>query len=118
MKRLMLTFLSIVLIVLLAAPVFAAPSRLVDDADLLSTTEEEIIAAKLDEVSQKWSMDVVIVTVDSIGDAAPNAYADDYYDYNGYGFGANHDGILLLISMEERDLTISTTGRLSNSKTF
>lgn len=37
-------------------------------------------------------------------------YADDYYDYNGYGFGPEKDGILFLISMEERDWYISTTG--------
>ena len=34
------------------------------------------------------------------------AFADDYYDYNGYA----PDGILLLVSMEERDRWISTTG--------
>ena len=111
MKRWMLTFLSVVLILLLAVPVFATPSRLVDDADLLTTVEEEIITEKLNEVSQKWSMDVVIVTVDSTNGAASDAFADDYFDNNGYGFGPNHDGILLLISMEYRDLTISTTGR-------
>ena len=38
------------------------------------------------------------------------AYADDYYDYNGYGAGADNDGILLLLSMEDRDWWISTTG--------
>jgi uncharacterized membrane protein YgcG len=38
------------------------------------------------------------------------AYADDFYDYNGYGFGANNDGCLLLVSMEDRDWWISTTG--------
>ena len=38
------------------------------------------------------------------------AYADDFYDYNGYGYGDSRDGILLLISMEERDWRISTCG--------
>ena len=37
-------------------------------------------------------------------------YADDFYDYNGYGFGENWDGVLLLVSMEDRDWWISTTG--------
>ena len=37
-------------------------------------------------------------------------YADDFFDYNGYGFGASYDGVLLLISMEDRDWWISTTG--------
>jgi uncharacterized protein len=38
------------------------------------------------------------------------AYADDYFDYNGYGYGSNYDGVLLLISMENRDWHISTCG--------
>lgn len=37
-------------------------------------------------------------------------YADDFFDYNGYGFGPDHDGILLLVSMAQRDWWISTTG--------
>lgn len=36
--------------------------------------------------------------------------ADDFYDDNGYGFGAEYDGVLLLVSMEDRDWRISTYG--------
>ena len=50
------------------------------------------------------------VTADTINGETPMAYADDYYDYNGYGAGADNDGILLLLSMEDRDWWISTTG--------
>ncbi|MGN0171843.1 MAG: TPM domain-containing protein, partial [Acutalibacteraceae bacterium] len=35
---------------------------------------------------------------------------DDFYDYNGYGFGANKDGILLLISREDWDCWMTTAG--------
>ncbi len=37
-------------------------------------------------------------------------YADDFYDDNGYGFGEDRDGILFLVSMEEREWHISTRG--------
>ena len=37
-------------------------------------------------------------------------YADDFYDYNGYGIGTDKSGILLLVSMEARDWHITTTG--------
>lgn len=84
--------------------------RLVDNADLLSDSEETELLAKLNEISEKQRFDVVIVTVDSLEGKTPQDYADDYYDYNGYGFGANNDGVLLLISMEDRDWYISTTG--------
>lgn len=85
-------------------------SRLVDNADLLNDSEETTLLAKLDEISERQQLDVVVVTVESVGDKTPEAYADDFYDYNGYGFGENHDGILLLVSMENRDWHITTTG--------
>lgn len=84
--------------------------RLVDDAGLLDESQEAEVLEKLDEISNRQMFDVVIVTVDSTEGKTPMAFADDYYDYNGYGVGENHDGILLLISMEERDWYISTTG--------
>lgn len=86
--------------------------RLVDDADLLSDSEEASLLARLDEISSRQQFDVVIVTVDSLGDYYYVDYADDYFDYNGFGFGENFDGALLLISMEpgNRVCYISTCG--------
>lgn len=85
-------------------------SRLVDNADLLNDSEETALLKKLDEISERQKMDVVVVTVESIGGKTREAYADDFYDYNGYGYGADHDGVLLLVSMENRDWHITTTG--------
>lgn len=87
-----------------------APSRLVDAADLLDESEEADILATLDEISVRQGMDVVIVTTLTLDGKSPMAYADDFFDYNGYGQGAGYDGVLLLVSMEDRDYYISTTG--------
>lgn len=84
--------------------------RLVDQADLLTDSEESDLSDRLDEISERHQFDVVVVTVDSLEGETAVVYADDFYDYNGYGFGDERDGILLLISMEERDWCISTTG--------
>ncbi len=84
--------------------------RLVDQADLLTDSEESALSDRLDEISERHQFDVVVVTVDSLEGETAVVYADDFYDYNGYGFGDERDGILLLISMEERDWCISTTG--------
>lgn len=84
--------------------------RIVDGAGLLSESEAAELSEKLDEISERQKLDVVIVTVDSLDGADVVAYADDYFDYNGYGFGEGKDGILFLISMEERDWCISTSG--------
>lgn len=84
--------------------------RLVDAAGLLSGSEAADLLRKLDEISERQSCDVVIVTTDSLQGKTPTAYADDFFDYNGYGFGENDDGILFLISIEDRDWAISTHG--------
>ena len=84
--------------------------RVVDDADLLSSSEEKELTEKLDKISEKHQVDVVVVTVDDIGSSSVRDYADDYYDYNGYGYGSEYDGVLLLINMSGRDWYISTCG--------
>jgi len=78
----------------------------VDHGDLLSGKEAERIEKQLDKLSDQYDMDIVIVTVDSTDGEDPMDFADDFYDYNDYA----DDGILLLISMEENDWWVSTTG--------
>lgn len=83
---------------------------LVDDADLLEDWEESALLEKLESVSEKEQMDVAVVTVNILDGKTPEVYADDFYDYNGYGQGVDKDGVLLLISMEDRDWHVTTTG--------
>ena len=84
--------------------------RLVDSAGLLTEEQAENLTEKLDEVSERQNFDVIIFTVNSLKGYTSTEYADDAFDYNGFGMGANYDGILFLISMEERDWAISTHG--------
>lgn len=102
-------FILITALCLLAAaifPVYAAESRLVDEAGLLSGTEKAKIEDQLNGISARYGVDVVILTTDTTGDSSPMAYADDYYDYHAY----SADGVLLLVSMEDGDWWISTAG--------
>ena len=87
------------------------PPRLVDEAELLTDEEEKELLGELDRVSTEQGVDVAIVTVDSTGDKTPEEYADDYYDYNGYGLGDDRDGILILRSLDPRYVHISTCGK-------
>lgn len=85
-------------------------ARLVDQADLLTSQEEALLLETLDEISERQACDIVVVTADGLGGKSPRAYADDFFDYNGYGMGRTNDGVLLLVSMEERDWYVSTSG--------
>lgn len=84
--------------------------RLVDDADILSDSEESRLLDKLDEISEDWGIDVAIVTVYSLEGRSAEEYAENYYDYNGFGQGEYGDGFVLLLSMEYRDWAIATEG--------
>ncbi len=84
--------------------------RLVDQAGLLSEADADSLLDKLNEISERQNLDVVVITVDSLQGLTATEFADDVFDYNGFGMGPDYDGILFLISMEARDWAISTHG--------
>ncbi|HZK33802.1 MAG TPA: TPM domain-containing protein [Bacillota bacterium] len=76
----------------------------------LSSDELASLQSRIDQLVPKHGLDIAIVITDDIGRKSPRDYADDYYEDNGFGIGADHSGLLLLINMGERDLYISTEG--------
>ena len=84
--------------------------RLMDNAALLTEYESKKLNDLLDKISQKHKFDVTIATLNFLDTRSAVEYADDWFDYNGYGMGNDYSGILFLISMGERDWAISTHG--------
>ncbi len=78
-----------------------------DYADLLSDSEELELNKKLLAYKNRYGLDAVIVTTNSTNGMYISDYADDFYDYNGYG----QDGIILVLDMSERDWWFSTKGK-------
>ena len=120
-KNLLITILTIFLCLFMVVPVLAEGEdagngfadeyyRLLDMASLLSDEEVDSLTAKLDELSLRQKMDVVIATTDTLDGKGVVEYADDLYDYCSFGYGANRDGLILVISMEDNDWYISTCG--------
>ena len=106
-----LALLAALLILFIPSVYAAGADRIQDMAGLLDESQEQMLRGQIEELARKYQFDAVIVTVDSLEGKTPEEYADDYFDYNGYGYGEDYDGILLLISMEYRDWAISTSGR-------
>lgn len=84
--------------------------RVDDAADLISDETEEKLATKIAAIREKYQSDVVFATTNSTNGVPIQEYADDYYDYTGFGVGEGRDGVLLMIAIESRDVAISTTG--------
>ena len=94
--------------------------NVIDNADILSDTEEADLSVQLEELANKYKIDTVVVTTTDIElsglsdyqfNSALMNYADDYYDYNGYA----DDGFLLLLAFDpdsdDRGFWISTKGK-------
>ncbi|MBR5754495.1 MAG: TPM domain-containing protein [Erysipelotrichaceae bacterium] len=78
-----------------------------DEAGLLTGEQTKQLKEKIDEIRKKYGMDVVVVTTNDLKGAKAMDYADDFYDYNGYG----KDGVLMLLSMDDRGWHVSTKGK-------
>ncbi len=86
--------------------------RVFDDADLLSESEEQVIQEEIEKRIEKLSLDIIVVTTDDAYGKSAEAYADDYYDEHGFGYGDSYGpGILCLIDMDNREVHLSTAGQ-------
>lgn len=84
--------------------------RLSDGAKLLSDSEAGSLLEKLDEISKRQKVDVVIATVNGTEDLTIEEFADLFYELSGFGFGAEKDGLLLLVDKDNGKWYISTNG--------
>ena len=118
-KKITAIIFALILCFCTMVPTFAADSdgfadeycRLNDLANLLSDNEESALIEKLDEISIRQKMDVTVATVENLEDYdTATEYAADFYEFCDYGYGQNRDGLLLLVSREDRDWAISTCG--------
>ena len=95
-------------------PVYASEYQgdIIDEADLLSSSEERSIEQKLEEVANAWQVNVVVLYALDTDGKNPTPYVEDYYDAH-----YSEDGIILMISMAERDWVISGSGFAINAFT-
>jgi uncharacterized protein len=89
---------------------YATQPRVVDDAGLLTTAQKAVLESRIAAIAEKYAFDVVILTENTYMQDVV-ARADDFFDYNGYGYGVNRDGVLFYVNLYERDWVFSTSGR-------
>ncbi len=118
--RRILSLSLLVFMVLSMTLVYAEGQSVVDEANLLDGTTEQTLETQAKYIVDTYKMEPVVVTTNNSEGKSWMAYADDYYDYNGYGVGSENEGILLLIDMGtddgNRGYWISTTGSRTISK--
>ena len=122
MKRISILSVTLLISLLLALPVCAAGSQaayVTDDAELLTTEQRQELERAAKTVSETYDFGVYLITVDDF-----TAFTDssDVFDgatalYKKYdlGIGDERRGVLLLLSMAERDYSIVTFSDYGNT---
>lgn len=90
---------------------FAEEKRVYDQAGLFSADSAMLLDARASTLTHKLEVDFIIVTTDDARGKTPQAYADDFYDGNGFGVGGDKSGVLFLIDMDNREVYLSTSGK-------
>lgn len=123
MKKLLSLMASVVLALSLAVPAFAAEATsaqgkgsefgyVLDDADILTQNEWLALTDQAENLAGKYACDAHIVIVDDyamLGDDVVDA-CDAVYTDLGLGVGPDHDTIILLMSMDDRDYALMAYG--------
>ncbi|NLO36013.1 MAG: hypothetical protein GX112_06650 [Clostridiaceae bacterium] len=105
-----LAFCLFLLLLFMPGRTAAAPERVVDLADVFSDEQVSQLAGEADQLGQAYGMDIVIVTTADAQGKSARDFADDFFDEQGYGVGADYSGILFLIDYDNREAYISTSG--------
>ncbi|MGP1487834.1 MAG: TPM domain-containing protein [Peptoanaerobacter stomatis] len=79
-----------------------------DNANLIPDDKESDLLKKAEDISKKYNIDVVIATVDSLNGQSIEEFADKFYKDREY----NKDGIMLLLSDEDRDYRFYESGKI------
>lgn len=112
MKKLFSVLLALLLILSLSSTVFASAQDtfLLDEADLLTASEESSLESKLRSISKEYGAQIIVATMPSLQGWDIDSFIEYAYDTTGFGFGTYHDGVMLLIAMEEREYRILSNG--------
>ena len=91
--------------------IFVADENFIyDEADLLTDSEEAALEQKLQQISHACDAQLVVCTIASMDGGDIDSFVDYLYDSMGFGYGENHDGVLLLVCMDPREFRILSNG--------
>ncbi len=90
---------------------WGATPHMIDDAGAVTGSELEFLEEYFTNMSEKLEFDIVGVITDyGFDEDSLTAKADDFYDYNGYGYGPEKDGVIFVVDLRSRMMVLVTTG--------
>lgn len=95
---------------ILNTPSVNEKEKVYDFANLFSDNHEIEIYNSIMKYIELSNYDLAVVTINENNKYDEVEYADDFYDYNYFGFDNSFSGLLILIDMDNRVIYLSTTG--------
>ena len=118
-KRIICLLAALLLLLGLSVSASAAVyANVIDTAESLSESEAEALDARCSELEQTYGCGVYLVTVDDYtayySADSIESFAESVFLDLGLGAGEEQDGVLLVLSMAERDYDICAHGTIGN----
>jgi len=114
LKRLTALSVAIITVILVSVNVFAADrmERVYEVSGTLKESQVAELTTRLNNISTKYNVDVNLALFDNMPDGYTDMeeLADEVYEQFNYGFGSNHDGLVLVMVINKRKWHISTQG--------
>jgi len=112
MKRTFLILIALIALCLtMAAPVSAASNDLVTDgAGLLTNAELRELNDRALDITQKFECEVSIFIVEDMRTGDAYEFAKQVYRNNEFGYGPEQSGLMLMLSMADRDYALIAYG--------
>lgn len=113
MKKIHIVVLTLCLIFANVIPVFAEENtthKVIDEGQVMTDVEKEQLTEKIEGLIGKYQIDIVVATETQKSASTIQDEADLMFEDRGYGLGSTKDGILFLVSINDREWAISTSG--------
>ena len=114
MKKRLLVFLTALVMLFSAVPVFAeemTEQRVFDYAELLSDEDEREMHLWVADMQENWGMDLAFLTTNDTEGKSVQQYGADFYVEQNLGMGENYDGVIFVLDMGNREGQIITSGK-------
>ena len=112
--------LALFMTIVLTIPAFAGTDGqyIFDEAGLLDEVQMEELSARAIKIAESYGCAAYVVTVEDFteyGSDSIDAFAQEYFLANGFGLGETQNGVMLALSMRERDYCLLAHGDLGNA---
>lgn len=120
-RRFVAILLSLLLSSCLVVTAFATQAKLshvTDEAGLFTDSQRDALEQRAQEISERYNFGVYIVTLEDFQDYTSSSniekFAVQFYDDYALGYGEDHAGVMLMLSMAERDYDLDFNSKRAN----